>query len=328
MQVLHSPQYQVAHYKSLIVCGSVWLCPLCAAKISERRRDELERAVSRHIAQNGAVYMATYTVSHSRYDDLSCLLQAFLRARKRIKQGKYAQWRKRDFGIVGTISVLEATWSSLNHWHPHSHELFFTLACLSDLNSATYEQKARTAWQQAAAHEGLRMDEEHGFRLDRTYGAVADYIAKFGREPVRKPWGIESEMTKGHIKTGRGSVIEHLTPFAMLYQIMQGNTVLIPVFQEYAHWFKGRHQLHWSKGLRKRLLDTDEEPTDEELAAADLDDAMLLGLITRAQWRVVLANDARGELLEVARSGDWQQVETFLAGIGCDLSQREPIQLA
>jgi hypothetical protein len=59
-----------------------------------------------------------------------------------------------------------------------------------------------------------------------------------------------------------------------------------------------------------------------------MDDAVLLGLLTRAQWRVVLANDARGELLEVARSGDWQHVETFLAGIGCDLSQREPIQVA
>jgi len=86
--------------------------------------------------------------------------------------------------------------------------------------------------------------------------------------------------------------------------------------------------LHWSKGLRKRLLDTEEEQTDEELVAANMDDAVLLGLITRAQWRVVLANDARGELLEVARSGDWEQVEAFLVGIGCDLSQREPIQVA
>jgi len=169
------------------------------------------------------------------------------------------------------------------------------------------------------------MDEEHGYQLDRTYGAVADYIAKFGREPARKPWGVESEMTKGHIKTGRGTVIEHVTPFAMLYHIMQGRAALVPVFQDYAQRFKGRHQLHWSKGLRKRLLDSDEEQTDEELAAADMDDAVLLGLLTRQQWRVVLANDARGELLEVARSGDWQHVEAFLIDIGCDLAQGEPI---
>lgn len=321
VQVLHSQEHQVAHYKSLMVCGSVWMCPLCAAKISERRRDEVERAVVRHIEQQGAVYMATYTVSHNRYDSLPRLLHTFLQARKYMKQGKYAQWRKRDFGIIGTISVLEVTWSTLNHWHPHSHELLFTLACHSEPNCASYERESRRAWQQAAARCGLSMDEQHGYKLDRTYGAIADYLAKFGREPAHKPWGIESEMTKGHIKTGRGTVVEHLTPFAMLYQIMQGRAALIPIFQEYAQRFKGRHQLHWSKGLRKRLLDTDEEPTDEELAAADTDEAVLLGLLTRPQWRVVLANDARGELLEVARSGDWQHVEAFLTGLGCELPQ-------
>lgn len=325
VQVLHSPEHQVAHYKSLMVCGSVWMCPLCAAKISERRRNELERAVARHLEQEGAVYMATYTVSHSRHDDLACLLRTFLKARERMKQGEYAQRRKQAFGIVGTISVLEVTWSTLNHWHPHSHELLFTLACHSEPNCTSYERESRRAWQQAAARFGLTMDEEHGYRLDRTYGAVADYIAKFGRQPARHPWGVESEMTKGHIKTGRGTVIEHFTPFAMLYQMMQGRTVLIPVFQEYAKRFKGRHQLHWSKGLRQRLLDTDETPSDEELAAADMDDAVLLGLITRAQWRVVLANDARGELLEVARSGDWQHVQAFLVALGCELAQEQPL---
>jgi len=46
------------------------------------------------------------------------------------------------------------------------------------------------------------MDEEHGYELDRTYGAVSGYIAKFGREPIRKLWGFEPEMTKGHVKMG------------------------------------------------------------------------------------------------------------------------------
>lgn len=64
---------------------------------------------------------------------------------------------------------------------------------------------------------------------------------------------------------------------------MQGCAALIPVFREYATWFKVRYQMHWSKGLRKLLLDVEEEQTDEELAAADMDDAALLGPLTRAQ---------------------------------------------
>lgn len=320
VEVFHSPQYQTAHYGGLLVCGSVWMCPLCAAKISERRRDELARAISRHIEQQGTVFMATYTVSHSRFDNLSVLLQAFLRARKRLKQGEYAQKRKQDYGIIGTISVLEVTWSALNHWHPHSHELIFTLAGEKDIGDMTYEDTVRHAWRRAAAHEGLRMN-AHGYKLDTTYGAVADYISKFGHEPLGTPWGVEAEMTKGHLKQGRGQV-KHHTPFGLLYQVYLGHEEVIPIFQEYARWFKGKHQLTWSHGLRARLLGDEEEKTDEELAAEQREDAVLLGRLSRAQWRVVLANDARGDLLEVAHSGDWQQVKQFLRAIGCPLQER------
>ena len=107
VEVLHTPHLPAAHYKSLIVCGSVWMCPLCAAKISERRRsEELEPAIKRHIERGGAVYLETYTVSHSRFDNLAVLLRLFLEARRRMRQGRQAQRRKWAFGIVGTISVL------------------------------------------------------------------------------------------------------------------------------------------------------------------------------------------------------------------------------
>ena len=42
------------------------------------------------------------------------------------------------------------------------------------------------------------------------------------------------------------------------------------------------------------------------------EDVVVLGKLDREQWAVVLRNDARGKLLEVARSGDWQTVVNFL----------------
>jgi hypothetical protein len=243
-----------------------------------------------------------------------------------LKQGKLAQRSKYRFGIVGTISVLEVTWSTLNHWHPHTHELIFTIRHESDMSEAAYETAMRKAWKQVAAREGLCMN-EHGYKLDKTNGAVADYVAKFGREPIGKPWGVEAEMTKGHLKQGKGPV-EHLTPFGMLYQIYQGCEELIPVFREYTKRFKGKHQLNWSGGLRALLLGNEEEKANEELAAEERDEAVLLGLLTRKQWRVVLANDARGELLEIAHTGDWELVKAFLADIGCDQEESERISVA
>ncbi|MFL5624323.1 MAG: protein rep, partial [Ktedonobacteraceae bacterium] len=135
VDVLYSPQYQSAHYGGLMVCGSVWVCPLCAAKISEHRRVELEQAIARCIANGGAVYLTTYTIAHKRYDNLSTLLQSFLQARKRMKQGRAAQALRQRFGILGTVSVREVTWSKLNGWHPHCHELVF---CSAEIDTAEY----------------------------------------------------------------------------------------------------------------------------------------------------------------------------------------------
>lgn len=259
VDVLYSPKHQTAHYGGLMVCGSVWLCPLCAAKIAERRRIELEQAIARCIENGGVVYLTTYTIAHKRYDNLSDLLHSFLAARKRAKQGRAAQELRKKFGVIGTVSVREVTWSKLNGWHPHCHELVFFSA---EINTEVYAEVLRNQWKRAAEHEGLSMN-EHGFSMERTYGAVADYIAKFGREPLHASWGTAAELTKAHLKHGHDEW--HLTPFAMLWHISKGCEELKPVFIEYARWFKGKHQLVWSANLRSLLLGDAEEKSDLQM---------------------------------------------------------------
>jgi hypothetical protein len=153
----------------------------------------------------------------------------------------------------------------------------------------------REQWRKSVEREVLSIN-EHGFKLDRTYGAVGDYIAKFGREPVRASWSTASELTKGHLKHGRDE--EHLTPFAMLHLIAQGRSELKPVFKQYAQCFKGKHQLVWSSGLRALLLNQVEEKSDVEIAQEpEQEEKVLLGQLDREQWKLVLANEARGKLL-------------------------------
>jgi hypothetical protein len=152
---------------------------------------------------------------------------------------------------------------------------------------------------------------EHGFAISRASDSVAGYVAKFGREQVCPSWNAATEVTKGHLK--RGHREEHLTPFAMLWLISQGHDELKPVFQEYAAWFKGKHQLVWSSGLRALLVGSDTEVTDEELAKEPEEEVVVLGHLTSKQWNLIVAQDAWGKLLEVARSGEWEQVCTFVA---------------
>ena len=63
-----------AHYSGLIVCGSVWTCPVCGAKISEKRRGELNAAIEQHKSRGGDVLLLTLTTPHARGDDLAALV--------------------------------------------------------------------------------------------------------------------------------------------------------------------------------------------------------------------------------------------------------------
>ena len=38
-----SPVHKAAHYSGLVTCGSIWPCPVCASRIQERRRPEVQR---------------------------------------------------------------------------------------------------------------------------------------------------------------------------------------------------------------------------------------------------------------------------------------------
>lgn len=84
---------------------------------------------------------------------------------------------------------------------------------------------------------------------------------------------------------------------------------------QYAVVLKGQRQLVWTPGLRERLK-LGQEKTDEELAVEQEEIAVVLSSLSVGAWRVVIANDARGELLEIAHSGDPAKVTAFLTQLG------------
>ena len=84
-----------AFYSGLMICGSVWTCPVCAAKISERRKNELHQATTAHKSEGGYLAMLTLTVRHSKSDKLGTLLEAFNGATNKMMTSKqYHQIRQ------------------------------------------------------------------------------------------------------------------------------------------------------------------------------------------------------------------------------------------
>jgi hypothetical protein len=155
---------------------------------------------------------------------------------------------------------------------------------------------------------------------------IADYIAKFGREPQggKVRWTLAHELTKSVSKLSRGE--SGLTPLELLRGYLYGDHHAGKLWQEYATAFKRRHQLQWSRGLRS-MIGLGKSESDLEVAKRVDEPAFdLIPQMSRHQWQVLLANDARGELLEVARSGDPAAVQKFLGEIGALEKSRAPVR--
>jgi len=260
------------------------------------------------------IALATFTLQHKQPDKLAVVLDALLASYRRLKSGK--RWAKFEakYGLLGSVRALEVTYG-VNGWHAHLHALLFFKSNGIDWHELTDVLKTR--WQAVLAHSARTATYANGVDVRTANKDVASYVAKFGREPIdmRRPgrWTIEHEMTKAAVKKGRTA--EGRTPMQLLADCMMGDKQAGELWKEYAMRFKGKRQLVWSRGLRK-LLGIVVEKSDKDLATEEREDAHLLTTLTREEWRVVLRNDARGEVLEVASTGDRQKLEDYLVRIG------------
>lgn len=314
VSVYYSPRIHRAHYKNLIVCGSVWMCPICAAKISERRRLELTRAVD----LNGHLQVAlvTFTLQHDKSMGVGQSLDALMEAYRWMKGGRHRPWEafEKDSQLVGSVRGLETTYGA-NGWHPHSHSLFFFegSACLDGA-----ETFLKTEWIRSLEKLGYSASDDHGVDFRTAARDVAAYVAKIGHEPLDKKrpgrWTMEHEVTKSQTKIARNG--KGRSPTELLSAFAVGDKASGKLWREYARHFKGRRQLVWSRGMRA-ALHLDREESDEEIARRTEEDSILLAMLPLSVWRVILGNDARGEVLEIASSGDVGELLAFLRRIGC-----------
>lgn len=314
VEVLRTVGHKSAVFRGLQTCGSVWVCPVCAAKISERRRVDLLAGIAAHQAAGGVVLLLTLTHPHTGADRLADLLSGEQQSIARLFNSRKGRDLWSDIGRVGHVRAWEVTHGRLrivcHGWHPHFHILLFLERDPGPLGF--WEDRIFSLWENACRLGGLDAPgRAHGVRLDDGTKA-GSYVAKMGLEGAAgSVWGLDAEMTKGHIKRSRDGE----TPFDLLRAIFADpcDDHARQLVQEYARAFKGKRQLVWSRGLRDRLgLDVDS--TDEEVAAMTEEGAEVLGRLDADEWRVVLKFDVRGELLELARHG-WEPVRRWLDGL-------------
>lgn len=308
IDVFRSAEFATAHFGGLQVCASVWMCPVCSAKVTERRRIELSAGVSFWRSEAGGyLLLVTYTLRHNAGDSLSVVLSALLAAFDALHAGRWWVDFSAKHRIYGKVRGLEVT-QGASGWHPHIHCLYFLGSGeLPAVNG--FELALKERWLYKLGKQGRDASWQNGLDVRMSDDDIAEYIVKYGKD---KEWTIEHEMTKSPAKIGKNG---GRTAFQLLKDFSEGDAVSGRLFIQYAVSFKGKSQLHWSKGLRS-LLRMDIQQSDEELAKSMEKDAILLASLSREQWRVILGNDARAELLNVAATGDVDMFWSFVASLG------------
>lgn len=292
--VVYNYSREKAHFNNVQRCGSVWNCKCCAKKITETRKNEL--ALANEQWKNGVTrvyfdwteydksfvgpiipsveyikgytYLLTLTNSHNAGHRLDELLLGQKRALKRFFEGRkgrdlFARLSKRYH-----ITNYENTYGQ-NGWHPHHHILIFSDKYLSINEFSELEKELSEFWLHCCVKSNLPAPSiEHGLTLrDGTY--ADQYIGK---------WGIEHEMTKGHIKQGREG---GLTPFDLLDLSAQGQEVHgrspAKLFKEYSEAFYGKAQLSWSRGLKDLFGLRDK--SDDQIIDEAVEDAVQIETI-------------------------------------------------
>lgn len=301
--ILKSPVHGKCHYGGLISCGRTWECPVCASKISQRRRDELSTALEQWRSMGYQLLLVTYTFPHTQFDNLSDLLKKQDKARVSMNGQRVYKEILKAHSVIGRVRALEIT-HGFNGWHPHIHEIWFVQSQSTQVLQDAINTRIFDLWSDSCVKHGLkRPNFEHGIDVrDGSYASV--YISK---------WGIEDEITKANSKEGKG---QSRNPFQFLDSYILGDKQAGALYVEYVNAFKGKRQLVWTKGL-KNIFKLDEK-TDEEIAAEQDDKALRLGNLTMEQWAFILSyrghqTDFRAELLVQAEYGGWDAVQLFLA---------------
>jgi len=313
VEVLHSSKIRKAHFGGLMTCGSVWMCPICSAKIMERRRLELEGIDASELS----CFMVTLTLQHAKGDRLKSVQGHLSEAWRTMKSGRWWPIFQREFLIVGSVTGTEVTYGLEAGWHPHKHVLVWSRLDDSKVDITGVRERISERFEYILAKAGRYVSPEHGVDVRKGNDLIREYVAKFGHEPKDKSWNLAAEITKAPAKIGL-KYGDHYTPFQLLDLYLAGSMKAGRLFREYAITMKGCKQLVWSRYTRE-LFGLDDEMSDEEIAAAQEQDAIILALLKPEHWRVILRKEKRSALLEVANTGNVEYLRVFLKSLGVEL---------
>ena len=297
--VMVSKRQHGATFGNVMTCGSVWHCPVCAEKISHKRRELLSACIAEHRNVGGNVVMLTLTQGHRGFECPKHMAESMVQRFGRVVSGKAWQNMKEHQHVLGFVRALEVTHGGRG-WHPHLHVLVFFTGEAGSAHLCYFLNWIVERWCRFTEKDGFKVnDTAQHYRMANDAGEAAEYVTK---------WGAEWEMTSGHIKSGKGG----RTPFQILADATASNDQNDErLFVQYANAFKGRRQLQWSPILKKTYPDAfrnDNDLLDDE----DVED---VAVITENAYQEIQKRGLGEEALQAASRGHLTFL-SFMGGLG------------
>lgn len=292
-----------AAFKGVKICGNVWGCPVCAARISQTRRGEMNTVLAWSRGRGLVPVMLTLTARHGLEDRLGDMLDGMKNAKRRLRQR--AEWRR--LPVAGTITATEITQGTRNGWHPHFHEIVL-LEASDEAEALAMVAPLGDAWRASLRAFGL---DGAAAAFDAQGAASAgDYVAK---------WGVAEEITLTGSKRGRA---KGRSPRELVRLAGAGDEDARCLWLEFfaATSGKRRRQLVWSPGL-KAACGVDEITDEQAAEAEDARQEEELAEYDNEAWRRVRSKRVR--LMEAAERGGSSAVR--LAESGPDDTDPEPL---
>jgi hypothetical protein len=338
-----------AGFAGLCTCGSVHMCVVCGAKILAVRAENAQAMADALSAAAYGLYLGTFTLRHFERQWYGSLrrgerggLVAVLHDAWNGAFGSAGRpWRrlKADFGIVGYERAFEDTWGSDTGFHLHFHVFWVTERPLSEDDLRRFRQRLKETWRDAVLNAGgyeisMKCDrpdcscggEGHGVDLRPLNageeGDAARYLYKDGD---KGPAGFGMEFTRSDLKNGRRW--GRMSPWQLgdiaveeLAELGRPGP-LVEKYRERENGVHGVKKHRRTPSLNKLLKTLDvsqDDRTDDEIAADEQEERKLIALIPSETWyrHIVRHRGRRSALLSMAESCGGAGVRTLIESWG------------
>lgn len=296
-----------AGFHGLMKCGSVWVCPVCSAKIAASRKQTLDNVLQRAQKEGLYISLLTLTMRHNQGQRLADLWDALSYAWSRVIGGEKFKSFKTQLGLKGYCRAVELTHGS-SGWHVHQHCLILSEKNPSDTLLIFQRKQGRrktpyppefvrpsdyisSRWSKALSKRGIGFIKDSG-GLDwqvATRGdekALSTYLVKMG---VKSADGLASETTLGAFKQARSKT--NRTPFQILADIAEnGEESDIKLWHEFERASFGKRAMTCSNGL----LDWGniEFKTDQEILDNEDTGGECIAVFDKSEWARVYKRGA------------------------------------